>query len=192
MDPILRDIPEQIETERLIIRVPRAGDGQAIYEAVKESHDRLKPWFPWAKNVLTLEEYEVLVRTKQGEFQLKKDIMLFIFLKENGKMIGSTGLHPRDWSVPKFEIGYWIRSGYEGKGYVIETVNGLTKFAFETVGAKRVLIRCDARNERSRSVAERAGYTYEGTFRNFERCHDDESQMTDMLYFSMIDSDYKK
>jgi hypothetical protein len=34
MKPILRDIPDQIETQRLVIRCPRPGDGRAAYEAV--------------------------------------------------------------------------------------------------------------------------------------------------------------
>lgn len=189
MEPILRDFPDQIETERLIIRVPRAGDGAAMCEAVLESHDRLKPWFPWAQKVLSVEEYEVLMRKQQANFMLKEDMMLLVFLKEKGTLIGSSGLHPRGWAVPKFEIGYWIRTGYEGKGYVIEAVNGITKFGFETVGAKRILIRCDSRNLRSQSVAKRAGYIYEGTFRNFERRWDGDD-LTDMMYFAKTDADY--
>lgn len=37
---IIRDNPDRIETERLIVRVLRAGDGVEIVIAFKESHDR--------------------------------------------------------------------------------------------------------------------------------------------------------
>ncbi len=189
MDPILRDFPDRLETERLLIRVPQAGDGVLMHEAVLESHARLKPWFPWAQTVLSAEDYEIHMRKQHAKFVLKEDMMLLLFLKENGKLIGSSGLHPRGWEVPKFEIGYWIRNGCEGKGYVIEAVHGITQFGFDTVGAKRIIIRCDSRNQRSESVARRAGYIYEGTFRNYERQWDGD-KLIDMKYFAMTEADY--
>lgn len=35
MNPILLDFPDSFETERLLIRAPRAGDGKAVYDAIK-------------------------------------------------------------------------------------------------------------------------------------------------------------
>jgi len=34
MNPIMMDFPNEIETERLYIRLPMPGDGKAAYEAV--------------------------------------------------------------------------------------------------------------------------------------------------------------
>jgi len=51
MKPILRDIPEFFETERLIVRCPRPGDGQLVHEAVVETLRDLRAWpasLPWA------------------------------------------------------------------------------------------------------------------------------------------------
>ena len=67
-----------------------------------------------------------------------------------------------EWSIPKFEIGYWLRTTLIGKGYMTEAVVALTKMAKETLKANRIEIRCDERNVRSRRVAERAGYRLEG------------------------------
>jgi len=41
--PILRDLPQTIETERLLMRAPRAGDGVNVHEAVMESLEGLLP-----------------------------------------------------------------------------------------------------------------------------------------------------
>lgn len=48
--PILLDIPAAIETERLLHRPPRAGDGPELYEAVSESLPELRRFLaslPW-------------------------------------------------------------------------------------------------------------------------------------------------
>ena len=36
MDPLLIEVPERIETERLILRCPRPGDGPTVNEAERE------------------------------------------------------------------------------------------------------------------------------------------------------------
>lgn len=48
-DPILRDIPDHFETERLLIRVPRAGDGPVLLDAIQESIVELREWMDWAR-----------------------------------------------------------------------------------------------------------------------------------------------
>jgi len=57
-NPILLDIPESFETERLLIRVPRPGDGLAFNAAILESFDDLQPWMPWAKERPSIEKTE--------------------------------------------------------------------------------------------------------------------------------------
>ena len=191
MKPILLDIPDQIETERLLIRVPRPGDGLALQEAFLESHDRLKPWFPWAQGEGSVEEREIYVREKYASFIKKEDMTLGMYLKSENKFIGGSGLHFHNLEVPSFEIGYWIRTGYESKGYVSEAVNAITKFGFEIMKANRIFIRCDYENMRSQLVAKRAGYIYEGTLRNFERKHNT-GELTHMMYFALTSEDYRK
>ena len=92
--------------------------------------------------------------------------MLLLFLKGTGTLVGSSGLHRIDWEVPKFEIGYWCRTGFTGRGYVTEAVRGISAFAFDVLGARRVEIRCDSRNLPSARGAERAGFRLEGELRN--------------------------
>ena len=43
MNPLLLDIPEAFETNRLLIRCPQSGDGQVINRAIVESLPRLAP-----------------------------------------------------------------------------------------------------------------------------------------------------
>lgn len=172
MKPVLLNFPEEIETDRLLIRAPRYGDGPELREAVKESLAELRPWMPWAMGALpSAEDYEARVREGRAKFLLREDLWLLIFLKGTQKLVGCSGLHRMDWNVPRFEIGYWVRTPCAGNGYITEAVRAITEFAFETLKARRVEIRCDALNERSAAVARRAGYAHEATLRHDERNH---------------------
>jgi RimJ/RimL family protein N-acetyltransferase len=166
MDALLLDFPELFESDRLTIRVPRPGDGAEINAAVGETFDDLKVWMPWAQQMPTLEESESYVRRAQCQFLAREELTLFLFLKGTNTMVGSSGLHRINWNIPKFEIGYWCRKRFQGQGYITESTETITKFAFETLGAKRVEIRCDLKNVRSRRIPDRLGFKLEGTFRN--------------------------
>lgn len=159
--PQALEFPEQFETERLILRPPKPGDGANMHAAVIESVAELRPWLPWAINPANAEEYEVLCRRKYAEWLLREDLMLTLWRKSDGKFVGGSGLHRINWSVPCVEIGYWCRSALAGQGYITEAVIGITRFAFEHLRAQRSEIRVDVGNTRSIAVAERAGYTRE-------------------------------
>jgi RimJ/RimL family protein N-acetyltransferase len=184
VNPLLIDIPDSFTTERLLIRCPRPGDGAFMAEAIRESHDRLRPWLPWAKNVPTVEESEAVARRAWVRYQERSDLALRAFLRDTGEFVAASGLHRIDWNVPKFEIGYWVRTKYEGRGLMTEAVNGVARFALETLGANRVEIRCDPRNARSAAVAERCGFTLESRVRNDLR--DVEGRLRDTLVYVRV------
>ena len=169
MDPLLIEVPERIETERLVLRVPRRGDGPTVNAAIAASIVELAPWLPWAGAMPSVDESEVTCRRQQGRFILREDFVMFMFLREadggEGELVGGTGLHRIDWALRRFEIGYWRKTGCEGRGLVTEAVRAMTRMAFDHLDARRVEIRMDDQNERSWKVAERAGFTLEALMR---------------------------
>jgi len=152
MDPLLIDVPEQIESKRLIIRAPRRGDGAEINAAIVESIAELRQWMPWAKQTPTVDETESNSRRAVAKFAAREDLRLQFYLKDSGIFVGSSGLHRIDWSVPKFEIGYWVRTSLCGRGYATEATEAIAKLAFEQLAAKRVEIRMDEKNLASRKI----------------------------------------
>jgi RimJ/RimL family protein N-acetyltransferase len=184
VNPILFDFPDTFETERLIIRAPRPGDGAEVQAAVLESINELRPWMPWAQTPPTIEEAEISIRNAIAHFQTREDLRLNLYRKSDGLFVGGSGLHRIDWAVPRFEIGYWVRTSLQGQGYITEAVLGITDFAFNVLGAQRMEIRCDARNERSAAVARRAGYQLDACLRNNGR--DVNGDLCDTLIFSKL------
>lgn len=183
MNPLLIDIPDHFETERLLLRVPRAGDGAAVNAAVLESLDDLRVWMPWAQKAPTLDESEEHCRQAHARYLLREDIAIYLFLKD-GTFAGGSGLHRMDWDVPKFEIGYWLRTNLQGRGLMTEAVTAIANFAFDTLKAQRVEIRCDERNERSAAVARRAGFDLEACLRREAR--DCSGGLRDTLIFTRL------
>jgi RimJ/RimL family protein N-acetyltransferase len=109
---------------------------------------------------------------------------MLLWLKDGTTLVGSSGFYVRDWLVPSFEIGYWCRARFEGQGYITEAVRAISRFIFEEFGARRIEIRCDARNERSARVAQRVGYHLEGHFHNHRL--DTSGQLQDSLIFALV------
>ena len=169
VDPVLRDVPELMESARLRIRPPRAGDGQMIFEAIAESIAGLRRFpasMPWALAEPSVVNAEKYCRDAYADFLARRDLPLLLLLKEREILVGSSGLHRLDWDVPKFEIGFWGRTSYAGNGYVTEGAAAIAAFAFDHLGARRVEAFPDEANERSCRVCERIGLLLEGTLRH--------------------------
>lgn len=171
-NPLLLDLPERLETDRLILRPPLPGDGAAVNEAVLETIDALQKWMPWATPAPSVEQTEAWCRQSHADFVARRQLPMLMFLRDGGWFVGGSGIPRLDWKVPRFEIGYWVRRRFQGQGYATEAVAELTRFCFEQLSARRVDIQVDDRNERSWRVAERLGFELEGLHRNDERAPD--------------------
>ncbi|MEZ4710756.1 MAG: GNAT family N-acetyltransferase [Caldilineaceae bacterium] len=188
MHPIMLDVPLRFETERLVLRCPQAGDGAAVNEAYLESFNELRRRFPWANHQHTVEEDEIFVRESHARFLKRTALDWLIMRQSDAQLLGIISLIDIDWHTPKFEILYWLRTSCTGQGYATEAASGVIALAFNQLGAKRVLIRCNANNTRSAAVAQRLGFTLEGTLRHTHRDHRT-GELVDELYFAKVQGD---
>ncbi|MEH7385881.1 GNAT family N-acetyltransferase [Bacillus sp. JJ1521] len=186
MNPMLKEFPEEFTTERLVIRMPKPGDGKAVHDAIKASINELKPWMPFAQNDQTEQDVELNIRSAHISFIKREDLRLLVFLKETGEFIASSGLHKIDWAVPKFEIGYWIDSRFSGKGYMTEAVKGIADFAFHELNARRVEIRCDEKNSKSRAIPQKLGFTLEAILKNDDLSPDSNELRNTCIYAKIV------
>ncbi len=187
---LLAEFPDSFETERLFIRAAGREDAAAAYAAVSASRAELTPWISWAEQEPDLDAVrESLVRAR-ARFTLREDLRFHLFLREDRAcFVGSTGLHHIDWSVPRFEIGYWLDTRFTGQGFATEAVRGITDFAFRELEAERLEIWCDPRNERSAAVARRSGFRQEALLRHNER--DTAGELCDSLCFGLLREEWR-
>lgn len=172
INPPFPEIPQTIETDRLLIRCPQAGDGLAFYEAISESRKHLAAWLSWADMPdFSPKRAEASLLHNRERFLKGEYLEMLIFLKESGTLIGGSGLHDPVWNVPKFKIGYWQHVAYGGQGYMTEAVNAIAQLAFGQLGAKRLHLECFPHNERSIALALRCGFQLEARLANYRRHH---------------------
>jgi len=177
----------RIETERLVVRCYQPSDARLLAESVSESTEHLKPWMPWAHDEPEpfVEKEKRLVRFR-GMFDLCENYVYGIFNKEETKLIGGTGLHPR-LGDNELEIGYWIHKDYVRRGLVTESTAALIKVAFEIIHIHRIEIHCDPVNIASASVARKLGFTHEGTLRAKTPFLD---RWRDTMIWGLLDTEY--
>ncbi len=178
-----------IRTGRLWIRCYQPSDATLLKEAIDASLDQLRPWLPWAER--EPEELEAKIerlRRFRGEFDLGQNFTYGAFAPDGSRLLGGTGLHPRI-GEGGLEIGYWLRTGETGKGYMTETVSALIKVAFTIHKVERVEIHCDAANDRSAAVPRRLGFRREASLRRNGR--DGKGDRKEELIWVLFNDEYE-
>ncbi|MCC6790600.1 MAG: GNAT family N-acetyltransferase [Thermomicrobiales bacterium] len=179
--------PARLVGERVIVRAWHFDDARPLFEAVTESRDRLRPWMSWVDIHQTVADSVDYCHRVGVRFDERSDFALGIWHRESGRLLGGTGLHNINWDVPSFEVGYWLRDGEVGKGYVEEAVRLLVRHAFTRMGANRLALTCDANNDRSRRIPERIGFVLEGRLRNHLRT--EAGALRDTLIYALTPGD---
>lgn len=186
-EPVLIELPLPIETPRLVLRPPAAGDGSLLFEAITDSLPELRRFLgalPWLATEQSAQASEIYCRNAQANFIARRDLPFLMFDKASGQLVGACGLHRIEWSTPKAEVGYWVRSGCAGRGFIREAVQALTSYAFVHLQAVRVELVTDEHNLASRRVAERSGFTLEGTLRHGQRAPD--GSLRNMCIYALL------
>jgi RimJ/RimL family protein N-acetyltransferase len=189
--PILQPMFETLRTERLVLRPYHLDDAAARWQAIEESRDHLRRYEPeQATSCCSVAESQVWIIQANADWLVRKRFAIGFWTQVTNRYLGGIGLRPREgdgWSVPAFELGYWVRASAQGHGYVTEAVGSVVAYAFAQLHAQRVEIRCEASNERSAAVATRLGFHLEGRLRNIARQAD--GTLIDELIYALIPTD---
>jgi len=110
-------------------------------------------------------------------------------LQSSGEVAGSTrylNARPPDRSV---EIGWtWLAPSAWGTGANVEAKLLMLEHAFERWGCRRVELKTDARNERSRRAMEAFGAVFEGIHRKHMLVRGGENR--DSAWYSVVDDEW--
>ena len=142
--------------ERVLLR-PHAASDAAWAFPMLSGRDEILRWLVWRgpadEEELAALYARWLVRAENGEGEWR-----FAVVERAGESgVGSLTIRLRG-NPPTADVGYWIGSEHQGRGYATEAVELATLFAFRHLRAQVLCGWVFVGNEPSRAVLERAGY----------------------------------
>ena len=151
-----------LETKRLILRPWCEDDAEELYKYA--SHPEVGPPAGWQPHT-NVDNSREIIRTV-----LSTPETYAVCLKDNGKPIGSIGLHRNDLAEQndEYELGYWIGKPFWGQGLIPEASQEVLRHAFEDLGMNRVWCGYYDGNSKSRRVQEKLGFVYHHTTEGIE------------------------
>jgi RimJ/RimL family protein N-acetyltransferase len=135
----------------------------------------------------TREELDAWLETAFTAAEARAELPLVTLCHE--RVVGSTrflALRPEHGSV---EIGWtWLDPSVWGTGVNVEAKLLMLRHAFETWGCRRVELKTDALNDRSRGAMEAMGARFEGIHRKHMLVRNGENR--DSAWYSILDDEW--
>src|SRR3954464_8724065 len=156
----------QLRTSRLLLRPIAPDDVDAVYAACQ---DPQIPRWTTVPSPYLREHAEQFACDSAAKAWAAGDAAVFgVTDLGTGELLASVGLHfdrGRDAGIA--EIGYWAAAAARGGGVTTEAVAAVCGWGFATCGVQRLEWYAEVGNMPSRRVAEKVGFTIEGTLRSF-------------------------
>jgi len=134
---------------------------QAMTDLIARNQGRLARWEPWAEQPATLDGTRAYIRAALEDFLRGRQISTIIAVDNGSRFIGRCGIRINPYAGSG-DIGYWIDGEYEGRGITSRAARALISSVFDELGLTRMELRTSVDNKRSRALAERLGFSFEG------------------------------
>ena len=174
-------------TDDISLKLVAQKDAKELLELVDSSREHLREWLLWVDSMTDAEQYEPIIAAWLQQFAEEDGFQAGIIYK--GDLVGFAGFHSVNYANKQTSIGYWLADTYQGKGIMTAVVSSLLDYAFQEYEVHRVEIRCGIKNEKSRAIPERLGFSEEGIIRDGEFLYD---HFHDVMVYSMLEDDWKK
>ena len=159
------DLPLPVlQTSRLTLRPMAAADTDATYKMIAASRDSFARWFGWAR-ASTRESVQEYTQQATEAMTVGNSWHYVVRTRQESLIarVGLTQIDPVNFSA---ELGYMLRTDFEGSGLMTEAALGLLSYAFGAGGLHRIVAYADVENVGSQKVLTRLGFRHEGTARH--------------------------
>ncbi len=159
----------RLDSDRLVLRLPRHADFRPWVALRSHSSEFLKPWEPsWAADHLTRKSFTGRVYWAQRALTQGTALPLFIFHRTDDTLVGAITLdNIRRGPAQSATLGYWIGQNHARQGYMRESIEAVVHYAFRNLDLSRVEAACLPENAASRGVLEKCGFKYEGVAQSY-------------------------
>ena len=155
--------------KRLYVRPPIIEDFKAWSDLRQTNRAFLEPWEPtWNDEDFTRRSFARRLRIYHDWAARDYGHALFIFELQSRQLMGAISLNNiRRGAEQSATLGYWIGQHFAMQGYMSEALHLLNSHAFETMNLHRVEAACLPRNDASKRLLEKAGFTQEGYAKDY-------------------------
>jgi RimJ/RimL family protein N-acetyltransferase len=156
--------PVELGDGRLLLRLPVRADVDAITLACQDPE--LQRWIPVPvpyERIHGEQWVDDSPRSWAEERELRWVITERGAGSGLGKPLGAIGLHARDATMR--EVGFWMAPEARGRGIMTDAARLVCGWGFDELHLGRIEWWANAGNYASRRVAEKVGFTMEGTVR---------------------------
>lgn len=176
----------EIVTDRLIIRTPGEKDVHDIFVLMSD------------REIAAITGFRPMGTLSEAEGKIRRDMNsgLMFCISEKGfpeKVLGVFEVTPHKTNTVSgekynYEICYFLHKEARGKGYMTEVVERMKRYLFDERMADSLTIAVLPRNDASRRVALKSGFTYEGLERKCGMNYLDE--VVDLEYYTLYKEEY--
>jgi RimJ/RimL family protein N-acetyltransferase len=147
----------------------------------------LGPWLGWAYTITTVEDAEAFIQ--RGVARYAEDGLPWVGLWQDNEMVGGLLFFPLERVPRSTEIGYWLGEGAAGRGLMSRAVRAMLGLAFDELNINRMALQAEVDNARSRALAERLGFSFEGVRRHLWT---NQGRLVDMASYAMLAEDWRR
>lgn len=153
-----------IETPRLILRRPGAGD---IDELFKYRSDKELMRYILHRYATSREQVEETIETVNNLISNNEGINWAITLRGDDTIIGMVGYVRFIRNHYRAEIGYMLHTPYHGKRITDEAMNAVINYGFDKLNLHSIEAIVNSENIASRKILERNGFTNDAFFKDY-------------------------
>ncbi|MEU4978870.1 GNAT family N-acetyltransferase [Streptomyces sp. NPDC021969] len=153
--------PVTLTTDRLVLRTVGPRDAEAVYAAAQDPD--IQRWTTIPSPYLP-EHARGFTEQRVPDGWANDSMFTFGLFLPAGDLVGMLAVTMI--SLGTGEIGFWGTKEHRGRGYITEASVAAARWAFTERAVDRLEWRAEVGNTGSRAVAQRAGFTMEGTLRS--------------------------
>jgi ribosomal-protein-serine acetyltransferase len=175
-------VDDEVELVPLVV-----AQSARLFAVVDANRAYLREWLPWVDRTNAVADTTAFL---EASVRARDAGAAYGFLIERGHDVcGTIGLNRIDKGNRSADLGYWLAQDAQRQGIVTAACRVLLRFGFASAQLNRVTLGAAVGNERSRRVAERLGFSYEGTSLEAEWVRD---RFVDHARYAMLKRDWEQ
>ena len=154
---------------------------------VEENREFFGEWLGWAYHINNVEDAERFIG--RGIDRFAEDGLPWVGIWQDNKMAGGILFFPLEGMIKATKIGYWLAEWANGRGLMTRAIRPILRYVFVDLKLNRIGLEAEPGNLKSKGVAERLGFTFEGIRRDGWR---DENGFVDIAVYSMLAKEWRE